>query len=247
MSNAQPPRRIGTQAPEPERDPNHIDLRVARVQPMRAAPRLAAAMWLVAAFVIVAVLKPWGGGGPVAETLRPDAAAAPAITPAPTEDRSATGLALPICLGTGAWRVATLETWRNRDVRVWRAIEPVATMTGFDDPRIPSVPVVADQLSGLGFCAPAYGPDMPVGPAHVQAWQLVSATVATNVSLRQVQPVDGATPIAGLYVPRFGPWTSGRIVFFYEDTGAGTTRWFAVDLKVTAAPASPGASPAASG
>jgi hypothetical protein len=249
MSHAQPPRRIGTQQPEPARDPDHdpdhVDLAVARVQPTRAAPRLAMAMWLVAAFVIIAVLKPWGGAGPATETLRPDAVAAPDITPAPTEDRSATGLALPICLGTGAWRVATLETSLRRATRVWRAIEPVSSVTGFDDPSIPSVPIVADQLSGLGFCAPAFGPAMPVGPAHVQAWQVLSPTVTNQVPLRQVQPASGATPIAALYVPRFGSWTTGRIVFEYEDTGAGTVWWFAVDLRITPV-AAPSASPAPS-
>src|SRR4051794_2619763 len=122
--NVHPSRRSGSQAPGPERsrdrdddpdrgrdDGDHVDLPVARVQPTRSAPRIAAAMWLVAAFVALAVLKPWGGAGPVAETLRPDAVALPDVTPAPTDDRSAAGLAVSACLGAGAWRVATLETW----------------------------------------------------------------------------------------------------------------------------------------
>ncbi|HET7182573.1 MAG TPA: hypothetical protein VFI15_10110, partial [Candidatus Limnocylindrales bacterium] len=169
------------------------------------------------------------------------------VTPAPTADRSATGLALAACLGTGAWRVASLETWRNRDVRVWRAIEPLAGATGLDDPGIPSVPVVADELAGLGFCAPAFGPDMPIGPARIQAWEVVGPSaanpIATPIALRQVQPVGGTTPIAGLYVPRSGPWTSGRVIFRYEDAGAGTTRWFAVELQVVGAAPTPPALP----
>ena len=197
-------------------------------------------MWLVAAFVVIAVLKPWGGAGRATATLRPDAVAAPERTPVPTEDRSATGLALPICLGTGAWRIVTLETSLNRNVRVWRAIEPVATATGPLDPTIPSVPVVADVLSGLGWCAPAFGDDQPVGPARVRAW-LVLDRYVEPVTLRQVQPEHGTTPIAALYLPASGSWMSGRIVFEYTDAGTDAVRWFAADLKIT--PPAPPASP----
>jgi hypothetical protein len=244
MTPAQPPRRS---ASTPDDDAT-ADAALTRVQAPRGAPRLAAAMWLLAAFVVVAVLKPWGGGGPVAATLRPDVVVPVEITPVPTRDRSATGLAVDVCLGAGGWRVASLETWRDRDVRVWRAIEPVANVTGLDDPTIPSVPIVADKLTGLGFCAPAFGPDMPIGPAHVAAYHVLSPTVMNTIPLRQVQPVDGATPIAALYVPRFEPWTTGRVVFQYEDAGAGTWRWFAADLQILApvpAPSAPSAAPAA--
>lgn len=240
MSHAQPPRRTGS---EPDDDlVEHVDLAVTRVQAPRSAPRLAAAMWIVAACVLVAVLKPWGGGGPVPATLRPDVARPVEATPVPTEDRTATGLALSTCLGTGAWRVASLETWRNRDVRVWRAIEPVATASGPLDPSIPSVPVVADVLHGLGWCAPAYGPAQPVGPARVRAWQVVDGA-ARALALRQVQPAEGSTPIAALYLPASGPWTSGLVVFRYDDTGTGVSSWFAADLRIlqpapTEAPAS---------
>ena len=228
MTHVQPPRRTASGP-----DDDQVDLAVARVQAPPSAPRLSAAMWLVAAFVLAAVLKPWGGGGPVAATLRPDLAVPIAVTPVPTEDRTATGLAVATCLGTGAWRVASLETWRNRDVRVWRAIDPVAAATGPLDPAIPAVPVVADVLSGLGWCAPAFGPDLPVGPARVRAWLVVDG-VARVVALRQVQPVDGVTPIAALYLPSSGAWTSGLVVFEYRDSGTGAARWFAAELRILA-------------
>jgi hypothetical protein len=190
-------------------------------------------MWVVAALVVVAVLKPWGGGGRVEATLRPDVFVPVEITPVPTEDRSAAGLALSVCLGAGGWQVASLETWRGRDVRVWRAIEPVATAAGPLDPRIPSVAVAADVLSGLGWCAPAFGPDQPVGPARVRAWQVVDGE-ARSVTLRQVQPEDGITPVAALYLPVSGSWTSGLVVFQYADTGTGSSTWFAADLRILA-------------
>lgn len=236
MTDAQPPRRADS-GPDDER----VELTVTRVKAPRSAPRLAAAMWLVAAFVVLAVLKPWGGGGRVEATLRPDVAAPMEVTPAPTEDRTATGLAVETCLGSGAWQIASLETWQERDVRVWRAIEPLTAASGPLDPRIPAVPVVADVLTGLGWCAPAYGADQPVGPARVRAWLVVDG-VAQSVTLRQVQPRDGITPIAALYLPASGAWTSGLVVFQYADTGTGASSWFAADLGIPQPP--PAQSPA---
>jgi hypothetical protein len=226
--------------------------------PVRARPsdaRLAPALSLVAVLVALAILKPWGTGSPEA-TLRPIAVAAPTsvpITPAPTEDRSADGLAVPICLGTGGWRIASLERWRTQDVRVWRAIEPIASATGPLDPAIPSVPVGAIVFGGLGWCAPAFGPDRPVGPATVTAWSVRSG-VAAGLQLRQVRPLDGSTPIAALYLPLTRcpestnclpllpepvprPWDSGRIVFRYRDEGTGRVLWLAADVTILAADA----------
>ena len=244
MTHAKLPRRTG-----PDADPGETPaaLAVTPVAAPRGSPRLAAGFWLVAAFVLIALLKPWGGGGRVAATLLPDVAGPAEITPEPTEDRSAVGLAEPVCLGAGAWRIATLETWRARSVRVWRAIEPVGAATGPLDPSIPAVPVAADVLTGLGWCAPAYGSEQPIGPAHVRAWQVVDGA-AHEVALRQVQPADGVTPIAALYLPATGAWTSGRVVFEYRDDGTGALRWLAADLQIAALAPGPsaGASPAAS-
>lgn len=245
MTHAQPPTPT-----RPPPDGGDRLVPVIRVVAPRGAPRLAAAMWLVAAFVAIAIVKPWGGAGRIAPTFRPAAAVPVEVTPVPTEDRSATGLAGPVCLGTGGWRIASLETWHQREVRVWRAIEPIPLAAGPLDPAIPSVPVVADELAGLGWCAPAFGPTMPAGPAVIRAWH-VSGGVARTISLRQVQPEDGVTPIAALYLPSTGPWTSGLIVFEYRDTATARAAWFAAELDVlqaavTGPPATrPSASPGA--
>jgi hypothetical protein len=240
MTTAQSTRRPRS---SPEDEPARIA--IARVATRRAGPRLGAAIWLVGAFVVVAVLKPWGWGGPIAATLRPDVAVPIEATPDASEDRSATALATAMCLGAGAWRVASLETWRHHDVRVWRAIEPVTRGTGPLDPAIPAVPIVADAITGLGWCAPAFGPDQPTGPARVRAW-LVADGIARSVTLRQVQPEDGITPIAAMYLPASGPWTTGLVVFQYADTGTGWSGWFAADLRILgpvspSAPATPAA------
>jgi hypothetical protein len=229
-----------------DRDPLDDERAAARLttQPVRPPideNQLASVLGLVLVLLVVAILKPWTGG--TAEPTGPLAAgpsAAPATaTPIPTEDRTADGLAIPICLGTGAWRVASLETWQTQDVRVWRAIEPVTDATGPLDPAIPSVPIVAIQLTGLGWCAPAYGVDKPIGPATVTAWTIHDGA-ASPLQLRQVRPADGVTPIAALYVP-LTPWSTEDVVFQYVDTGTNREAWFAADITIL--PASPTASP----
>ena len=213
----------------------------------------------IAAIVVViligfAVAKPWAGpGGESARqplVARPQAVASPAglATPGPTADTAA-DLAAPICLGAGAWRIASLETWRDNDVRVWRAIEPSAAASGPLDGAIPTVPAVGVEIRALGWCAPVYGPARPVGPATVEAWLVING-VARDLTLRRVLPEAGATYLGGLYVPvgpcpfdascaptatraAPQPWTSGRIVFRYEDLGAGTTAWFGADAMLS--------------
>ncbi|HYK95581.1 MAG TPA: hypothetical protein VE011_06935 [Candidatus Dormibacteraeota bacterium] len=248
-----------------DRDPLEDERAAARlttevVRPPIDEGLLPAALGVVVALVVVAILKPWAWGTPAPTgLLGVDAGATAEVTPIPTEDRSAAGLAGSVCLGTGGWTVASLETWRTQDVRVWRAVEPVVSATGPLDPSIPSVPIVAIKLSALGWCAPGYGRAMPVGPADVTAWT-VQGSGAVRLELRQVRPVDGITPIAALYVPLTRctepticasllpapvprPWTTERVVFHYQDEGTPTTAWFAADITILPAPESPPPSP----
>jgi hypothetical protein len=250
-----------------DRDPIDDDATGFRLttEPVRAPSaetRLVAAVALGIVVLAVAILKPWGWG--LAEPSAP-IGVAPAVpvvaTSIPTEDRTAEGLAAPICLGTGGWRVISLETWRTQDVRVWRAIEPIEGASGPLDPAIPSVPIVALQLVALGWCAPAFGPDMPIGPADVAAWT-VHGDVAMQIDLRQVRPIDGVTPIAALYVPLSlcpepticapllpspepRPWASERVVFRYRDVPVDRSVWFAADITILAPPTAPAAGPSA--
>lgn len=218
----------------------------------RPGSRLSVATSLVAVLVGIAILKPWGVGTTTPPSRPPRTTIPIAVvpTPRPTNDDSADGLASPICLGAGAWQVATLETWRTQDVRVWRAVEPISEASGPLDSTIPSVPVVALEIGALGWCAPGHGPDRPVGPAEVTTWFVVGET-ATELQLRQVLPERGFTLIAALYErqapcpPRRAcpvtpedaftlPWATGRVVFRYEDLGAHRVSWFAADLDVIA-------------
>jgi hypothetical protein len=246
-----------------DRDPLEDERAAARLttEPVQSPideGHLASALGAAVVLLAVLILKPWTGGTPEPSRFLSVTSTAPATaTPVPTEDRTADGLAVPICLGTGAWRVASLETWQTQDVRVWRAIDPIADATGPLDPQIPSVPIVAIQLAALGWCAPAYGPGKPVGPAIVTAWTL-DAGAALPLQLRQVRPADGVTPIAAMYVPLTRcpnaptcapqpsapvptPWTTAHIVFHYQDTATTTQAWFAADITILPPP--PGPSP----
>ena len=236
--------------PEPGRlAPEEIGFPVTPVRPPIADQGLSIAGVVVAFVIGLALLKPWGAAGDT-PTLGPPRFVAtpyPAFTPSSIAD-TPEGLAGPVCLGAGAWRVASVETWRDQDVRVWRAIEPAVEASGPLDPAIPTVPLVGLEIRALGWCAPAYGPDRPVGPATVHGWIVLNGA-AHVLELRQVLPARGTTALAGLYVPispcplgvpcapaqtRFVTqrWETGRVVFRYEDEGAAATLWFGADVEL---------------
>ena len=202
---------------------------------------------VVLALVALAIVKPWGGDTGTNRPPQPARTAGPPVAvPSPTPDLSAEGLAEPICLGTGAWLVASVEQWRTHPVRVWKVIEPIAEATGPTDPSIPSVPVVAYAVPALGWCAPAWGPRRPVGPVTVTAWRVVDG-LSEPIELRQVAPVVLTTPLGALYgplatcpacpspAPGASPvpetWLLGRYVFRYADEGRPEVLWFAADLE----------------
>lgn len=238
------------------------DLTTVPVRPWSNDSRVGVPLWIVAVLIGIAVVKRWGAGSP-GPILRPIALAQTAdpATPAPTEDRTANGLASDFCLGAGVWQVASLERWQTQDVRVWRVIEPMADATGPADPAIPSVPIVALGVAALGWCAPAYGPARPAGPATITAWYVRDA-IATEHRLRQVRPADGVTQLGALYLPLTacpeqticapllrdpvpGPWVTGRVVFRYVDEGAGATAWLAADVMILPPVDGPATNPSA--
>ena len=234
--------------PQPGRlAPEQIGFPVTPVRPPIAERWLSIAGAFVALLIGLAFLKPWGAAGDAPTPPPRRVIATPTPAPRPTDD-SAEGLAGPVCLEPGAWRIASVETWRDSQVRVWRAIEPVTEASGPLDPAIPTVPLFGLEVQALGWCAPAYGPERPVGPAQVDAWIVIDG-VADEVELRQVLPARGTTALAGLYVPmarcalgatcaptatRLVPqrWETGRVVFRYEDRGAAATLWFGADVEL---------------
>ncbi len=213
----------------------------------RRGPSPAGLIGAALAFLVLAFVKPWGDA-PIA--LDPGAGlrvrtAAP--TASPTQDTSPEGLAVPICLGAGSWRIASLERWPE-PVRVWRAVAPLDESVDAvrpDDPDIPFVPVIAMSVAELGWCAPVAGAERPVGPATVSAWRLDDGGPTRLVLVRSA-PEQGDSAFGSLYrAPAPGPggsagWQPGRYVFRYVDAGAaGASRWFGVAIRLTEPFASP--------
>ena len=200
---------------------------------------------LVAAFVALAILKPWAAGSPGAQPIvanDPDRAgqAAPGDPrPSGPAARTPTDDAISeMCLEPGSWRTATVETWNERTVRVWRAIDPAPASRPLD-PSIPIVPAVGTSIPAIGYCAPTSGPEQPLGPATIQAWW-VDGEAVQRLQLRQITPSSGISPYGALFGPpaELGSttsWPNGLVVFRYEEggAGAGASRWFGIQVSGT--------------
>lgn len=241
------------------RDDTETGSPVGRVQVSAPGPGFAATGVVVAVLLALAIVKPWDWGGP-GPRARASAVPAPTptVAPRPTADLTPSGLAAGVCLGTGAWRVASLETWqlagrngvRRQEVRVWRALTPLPDATGPDDPAIPVVDVAAMEVDALGWCAPVVGPDAPAGPIVVTAFRLDrGGGDSLPNALRRIAPVNGETPFAALYQDATGDcpadlgscsgrgrpasgtsWPAGWYVFRLDDQGGQRTLWFGVDV-----------------
>jgi hypothetical protein len=196
---------------------------------------------LVAAFVALAILKPWAAAGSQpsgADGTNAAVQVAP-IDPQPhgSAARTPTDDAISeMCLEPGSWRTATIETWRDQTVRVWRAIDPGPASRPLD-PSIPIVPAVGSSIPAIGYCAPTSGPERPLGPATIRAWW-VDGDAVERLELRQITPVSGVSPFGALFGPpaELGSttsWPNGLVVFRYEEQVAGESRWFGIEISGT--------------
>ena len=198
---------------------------------------------VVAAFVIVAIIKPWPDGEPAtpaeiagpgpSSTGRAVVRSGPSPTPAPSPTGEAV---MDQCLDPLSWRTATIETWRDQTVRVWRAIEPGPASRPLD-PDIPIVPAVGTSVPAIGYCAPTSGPEQPLGPASVRAWAVSGETVLA-LELRQIAPVGRVSAYGALFGPptelgATSSWPNGVVVFRYEETDTGRSRWFGIEVSGT--------------
>ena len=196
-------------------------------------------LWLVigavAAVVVLAVLKPWGTpAAPSGRLPAPSAPAANAETPAAASAAPSAGS--EHCFNDDAWRLVTVERSRERPLRSWIAVEPVAA-SGPRDARIATVRIVGRQVFGLGFCAPV---DVARGiePADAVLWIPGGARPA-RVALSDLRPLRGFSPRAGrgeVYrapgdaTPRSG-WREGRYLFEIRGVApTGRSLWFAFEL-----------------
>jgi len=216
--------------------------------------------------VVLAVLKPWAWATPAASprVVPPPRPIVTAPPPSPATAPGPEALATSVCLGTDAWRIASVETWRlvlagtlqTQQVRVWRAITPVVAAQGPLDRSIPTVVVAGTEVDELGWCAPGTGSTAPRGPVQVSAWRISpDGSTATPIALRRIAPSAGDTPFAALYrevtdclasygcsgsgVPLLAStWEGGAYVFRYQSAD-GRTWWFGADVQVLPEPTLP--------
>ena len=114
--------------------------------------RASVAPWVVvvAAALVLAVVKPWGSiAGPVPSGT---ATGSPAVPESATNDPDL----LSRCHNTDAWLLSTVETSRGKTVRVLRVLSPVAATTP-DDPEIQRLVVRVGAGHGAWLVRPGRG------------------------------------------------------------------------------------------
>jgi hypothetical protein len=226
---------------------------------------------VIAAVVVLAVLKPWGAPGGTGQAtdaaLASSRPAAASLGPTPTPSPTPPGYDAPggQCFTDSDWRVFTIETHEDRPQRHWLTIEPGAAASPRDT-AVPFVTVVTDQVLALGFCVGS-GSDGPAPLVGVRGWAVGPGGAATALTLNPVRAHMPPTPDLGaVYRPpadadvAAAAWAPGRYVFAVrQGPPGGEEWWFGVEVVVapsaTAAPgtsgapgtsAAPGSSPGAS-
>ena len=232
------PLRDATRHDTPE-DGQHLERTFAPTRLESARPPVG--MWLAVTLIAlgVALVKPWAAGAPGGQPDRAAAAAGadvrsrPSAVPSVRPDSAGPLVAL-FCLDPQSWRVATIERWRDQTIRVWRAIDPIASAAGPDDPRIPVFPIVSEGVTELGWCAPVIGLDRPEGAAAMEAWR---RTPGGSVAIRttSTRATGVGMSFGGLYLPPgdgdVDLWPDGGYVFRHHEP-TGRERWFGVEVEL---------------
>jgi hypothetical protein len=241
------------------RDPNAV----VPVAPGAGGSRIVGWVVVAALLVGVAVLKPWAGGRPESSpatgagaaeaTVAPGRSVGASRSPVATSDGIDADVSLA-CLEPASWRVASIEAYDGRTIRIWRALEP-GPASGPDDPDVPFVLLASERVSELGWCAPAAGSDRPIGQTAIRAWTLVNGQprplrlVRTDRTPRQSSFGAMYAPssvVPGRQVAPLAGWPAGRYVFRLT-LHDGAERWFGVDLELrpAVAPGRPSPGPSA--
>jgi hypothetical protein len=210
---------------------------------------------LTAAFLLVAIIKPWpGSSGPSVEPIH--------ASPTPTAAASADPLAVVrrACQDPPGWRPNTKERWSGGTLHVWVTVQPAEGHHAPIEDGLPTVPYATEVLA-LGFCTP-YGTDgRPPDGASVHVWRIDEGGAA-GFPTRRAELLTVAPEVGGLarpYGALFGPpvsdpravpdrWTPARYVFEVVGPGNGYDRWWAVEIDpplhpLVAPSAAPGSQP----
>ena len=198
--------------------------------------------------LVLAIFKPWGVAQPqpseepatgVARSSEPSESAAP------TAESDATTTAREIermCASPSGWRLSTLQLWagRTRPIRSWAVVEPVEA-SGPTDKRIPIIPVAADRITAIGYCAPESGSDLPPADARAELYD-IDATGAHLLSAVRIEPrKETSMGILWAPNPRSGrrdplarrSWADGVYVIHISTAGGYFDRWLGGELRIT--------------
>ena len=216
MPSPDPTRPIVVRVPAPRRD---------------TAARVAV---ILAAFLAVAIVKPWPSTDPRPAASPVSRAASDA--PRPTETISPVA---GYCNDPVGWRVATVEQLLDGTaLRGWGAVEPVVA-TGPRDVRIRSFVVSSASVIALGYCAPPY--DIPPPDAQVRIYRVDDRRAPEQVSVVRLGP-NPASSLGALYrpppdaqtgTPNAPSWATGLYIFEVS-TADGYQRWFGADVRLLA-------------
>jgi hypothetical protein len=174
----------------------------SRIRPGGGMGRgLRAVVALVAAGLVLAVLKPWDWTPPTTAPGREGAAIPGASPGGPTpasaapEPESWTDLSNRVaCLSGRLWMAVVDKVDGPTVARTWTRLDPAAA-TGPVDPAIARLHAYAEAVPRLGFCAPAAtgaGGAPATTPYRVRAWRLdpavpgIRASTAAAIDLRVV-------------------------------------------------------------
>lgn len=228
----------------------------------RTGPRLPAVVGVLVAFIALAIAKPWDAGG------RSGAGAEGPAVAARTAMATATRITLPSpataspdaasvaafetrgrrqCQQWDGWRAVSVERLRGSVRRSLFVVDPVAA-TSATDPHIPTARLYAEELRGIGYCAPRAATEVPVPAPRVRIWQVVDGGVPRRWD--DLASLDEQLSLAGEYYfarPRDlagaeGAWPPGRYVFEIRPAAAAgggdpvRSLWFAIDFQNIAGP-----------
>jgi hypothetical protein len=207
---------------------------------------------LVVLGIIVAVTKPWGWDQATHPILSPSAGAGAAASSAPgaaqpsgADERRSPRPDGPdmtvICASPSTWSIATLQRWAGRpgSIRTWTVIEPVVA-SGPTDPSIPTVPIAANEIAAIGYCAPANSTAGPPPGATGELYRIKASGSQQQRVVRLEPKVQDAlgilwTPAAVGRTPRTSSpgWPAGVYIVHVTDHEQGYDRWLGADIRIT--------------
>jgi hypothetical protein len=233
------------------REPRPVEV---TVQPIGrdGAKSLRLPIFLVVLGLVVAIAKPWSWGQASRPILSPSApvGAAAGSAPAAAQPPGANDRRSPrpdgtdmtvICASPSTWSIATLQRWAGRPapIRTWTVIEPVSA-TGPTDPLVPTVPIAANEIAAIGYCAPANSPTGPPAGATAELYRID----ASGAHLQRVVRLEPRIqdPLGILWIPATGGrapkasspgWTAGIYIVHVTERQLRYDRWLGADIRIT--------------